>query len=131
MTQFDLAGLAVSGLGEGAGFTGLAWADTQFRAKLGFAPFPGTFNLLMDGDEWRAARSLLRREAGIRIDPPAGFCAAKCFPVTVADTLRCAAVIPDVASYPDDKLEILAPVSLRARLGVRDGERVRVRLALD
>jgi hypothetical protein len=44
-----LEGCLRSGLGEGAGFTALDWVDRQFRAKLGFSPYPGTLNLSLKG----------------------------------------------------------------------------------
>jgi riboflavin kinase len=44
-----LVGEACSGLGEGAGFTRLDWVRREFLAKLGFEPYPGTFNLHMGG----------------------------------------------------------------------------------
>ncbi|MDP2812034.1 MAG: DUF120 domain-containing protein [Rhodocyclaceae bacterium] len=35
-----------------------------------------------------------------------------------------AAILPDVAGYPADKLEIVAPVAVRQALRLRDGDRV-------
>ena len=42
--------------------------------------------------------------------------------------VRAAVVIPDVGGYPPDKLELVAPVALRAALALRDGTPVRVRV---
>ncbi len=121
-----LAGEACSGLGEGASFTALDWVRREFLAKLGFEPYPGTFNLRMRGPEWAAARRLLAQEAGIGITPEAGFCAAKCFHVVIAGCITGAVVFPEVAGYPDDKFEVISAVPVRQALGLADGDRVAV-----
>lgn len=123
-----LDGVLCSGLGEGAAFTGLAWARAEFNAKLGFDPHPGTFNLRLQGRAWEAARARLKQAPGIGIEPPAGFCAAKCFPVEMPGGIHGAAVIPEVPGYPADKLELLAPVALREALGMAEGDRLAFRL---
>lgn len=124
----EVSGRVTSGLGEGSKFTALGWVRRQFRARLGFVPYPGTLNLEVRGAGWRALRQMLRREKGIPIVPAEGFCAAKCFRVILDDTLEGAAVFPDVPNYPPDKLEIIAPHPVRHRLGLKDRDRVRVRI---
>lgn len=121
-----LAGEACSGLGEGASFTKLDWVQREFLDKLGFEPYPGTFNLRMSGPEWDAARAVLARQPGIPITPEAGFCAAKCFHVVIGGRITGAVVFPEVDDYPDDKFEVISAVPVRQALGVRDGERVAV-----
>lgn len=128
--NIELEGRVCRGLGDGALFTQLDWVVREMRGKLGFAPYPGTFNLAMSGPVWADARSRLRQAAGIAIDPPAGFCAAKCFPVVIDGRIEGAAVMPDVADYPDDKFEILAPVGVRQELDLRDGDAVRLRVEI-
>ncbi|MCM2251651.1 MAG: CTP-dependent riboflavin kinase [Ramlibacter sp.] len=128
--NLEVEGTLCSGLGEGARFTQLAWAAREFRDKLGFAPYPGTLNLMLSGADWTAARSRLQQAAGIAIVPPSGFCAAKCFPVTVNDRIEGAVVLPEVGNYPADKCEILAPVGLRQELDLRDGDAVRLRVEI-
>lgn len=126
--SIDLEGRLCSGLGEGAHFTRLDWAARAFREKLGFEPYPGTFNLKLSGKDWMAARVALERAAGIAIVPPDGFCAAKCFSVTINEQIAGAAVLPDVRDYPFDKFEILAPVAVRQNLNLQDGDLVRLRV---
>lgn len=123
-----LAGEACSGLGEGASFTALEWVRREFLAKLGFEPYPGTFNLRMEGLDWEEAKRVMAREAGIAITPEPGYCAAKCFHVVVAGRITGAVVFPEVAGYPADKLEVISAVPVRQALGVEDGDRVAVSL---
>jgi CTP-dependent riboflavin kinase len=121
-----LAGEACSGLGEGAAFTRLEWVRREFLARLGFEPYPGTFNLRMAGPEWEEARRVMARKAGIAITPEAGYCAAKCFHVVVGGCITGAVVFPAVAGYPADKFEVVSAVPVRQALGVSDGDSVAV-----
>lgn len=129
--RLEIQGTLCSGLGEGAQFTQLAWAAREFRDKLGFAPYPGTLNLMLAGKAWAEARSRLQRSAGIAIVPPSGYCAAKCFAVTVNERIAGAVVLPEVGNYPADKCEILAAVGLRQALDLRDGDTVRLRVEVE
>lgn len=122
----QLAGEACSGLGEGTTFTELEWVRRAFLARLGFEPYPGTFNLRMGGPEWEAARRVMAGEAGIAITPEPGYCAAKCFHVVVAGRITGAVVFPDISGYPPDKFEVISAVPIRQALGVADGDTVSV-----
>ncbi len=123
-TAISIEGRLCSGLGEGASFTGLDWVARQFRQKLGYEPHPGTLNLSLAGEAWISAREQMHMAAGIAIEPAGGFCAAKCFAVLIEGCIEGAAILPEVAAYPDDKLEIVAPVAVRQALQLSDGDRV-------
>lgn len=125
---WEVTGSLASGLGEGAYFTQLDWVVKGFEEKLGFRPYPGTVNLTMAGAAWQRVRIELARAAGIALPPHPGNCGAKCFRVLVEERHAGALIIPDVADYPEDKFEIVAPVELRPRLALVDGDKVRVRL---
>lgn len=125
-----LEGRLCSGLGEGAGFTALDWVEHQCHAKLGFWPYPGTLNLNLTGRDWDAARDAMQAAPGIAIEPPPGFCAAKCFAVLIAGRVAGAAIVPDILDYPSDKLEIIAPVAVRQELRLNDGDRLNLRLQI-
>lgn len=126
--KVTLEGELRSGLGEGTTFTRIDWVVREFRDKLGYEPYAGTVNLSLSSDAWEQAREKLRFAAGIAIVPPDGFCAAKCFAVVINDCIEGAAVLPDVADYPADKLEIVAPVAVRQELQLRDGDLVTLQM---
>lgn len=128
ITRLHLEGELCSGLGEGRRFTQLDWAAREFVDKLGFVPYPGTFNLRMGGAAWERARGLLSRQPGIAIVAAAGYCGAKCFTVAIGGRVNGALVLPQVPAYPTDKLEIVAPLSLRQALRVNNCDRVRLRV---
>lgn len=121
-----IQGIVQSGLGQGNSFTQLEWVRQQFRDKVGFDPYPGTLNLRVL--DWNGLAGL-RAERGIRIEPGApGFCAAKCFHVKIGERVAGAWIIPEVPGYPDDLVELMAPVCLRDTLGLKPGDLVPVQL---
>ena len=112
-------GRVARGQGEGASFTQLPWARAAFVARLGIDPFPGTLNLVPEDP---AAWAAVRAGRGILIpSPERGVCDARAYKVRVAGRIEAAIVVPEVPGYPDDKIEIIAAVSLRAALGLADG----------
>ena len=126
-----VTGMISSGLGEGAAFMSLSWVQQILRERLGFAPYPATLNLRLDFEEevsrWKDVRA---RGGGVRIPPPdPSFCAARCWHARVLTAgggreMRGAVLLPLVEDYPDDKVEFVAPESVKDSLGARDCDRL-------
>jgi len=91
--------------------------------KLGFKPYPGTFNLLLDKENVER-KKLLKGNKALKVCSD-GFCTGLLFKVSVGK-LACGVVIPTVENYPDEELEIVADVNLRQKLNLHDGDTVRV-----
>lgn len=124
----SLSGIVRSGQGEAREFTQLDWVRAQFIAKLGFEPYPGTLNLeTSDG----AAPAALRTARGIIIEPAPSFCAARCYRVKLNGRVDAVWIVPEVADYPHGQVELIAPISLREALGLKDGTVVTVDLIGD
>jgi len=123
-----LQGRVLAGRGEAAGFMRLPWLLEQVAEKLGFLPYPGTLNLRIERREALTALARLRERAAIAIEPAAGFCAARSYPVSVEGRVPGAILLPDVPGYPDAVVEVIAPVALRGALCLRDGAEVTLAL---
>ncbi len=119
-----MRGIVVSGKGEGKHFTQLDWVRQQFRDKLGFEPHAGTLNLrVQDAGALRQALT----HAHVRIEPPdASFCAARCARILLNGSARAVWIVPEVDGYPAHQVEVMAEVSLRDALGLRDGDPVEI-----
>ncbi len=130
-----LEGIIFSDLGAAAGFMALDWVQEGLKQSLGFAPFPATLNLRPKTEEdamvWRRISKELK---GVDLFPPnSRFCTAQIFLVqirraTTMDgvTVKGAVLIPEVANYPEDKIEVVAPVRLKDHFGVDDGDQLTV-----
>jgi riboflavin kinase len=125
---YTLTGNVISGLGEGKYYMSLDGYKQQFGAILGFEPYPGTLNIRLAPSSI-PVRKKIESLNWIRIK---GFSAdgrtfgdARCLPCRIGD-VTCAIVVPGRTHYPDDVLEIIAPVALRRQLGVEDSETVTI-----
>ncbi len=117
-----LQGRVARGQGLGGFFMAVPWVRQQVREKLGFDPYPGTFNLLLEPESLAAWQALLSAP-GLAIPPgEAGYCAARCYPVLVAGQLPAAVMYPEVDGYPADKVELIAPLRLSEALGLAEGD---------
>ena len=124
-----LEGTVASGTGEGAFFLGLEWVRAQIQSACGFEPFPGTLNVVLTTPASVLHWSEIRKGPGRPLAPPASdFCGGRCFPVLVAGELPGAVLVPDVTRYGEELLEVIAPVHLRSRLSLRDGDPINLTL---
>ncbi len=125
MARITLSGVVASGLGEGAFFTRTEWARRRFADLFAIDPYPGTLNVIVEEETARSAWRQVKAAKGQILEPPdAGWCDAKCYKVTVSGAVRGAVVLPEVAGYPADQIEIVAAIGIRERLGLADGDRV-------
>ena len=120
-----IRGRLVSGIGRGKDFTQLDWARREFIDKLGFDPFPGTLNVILDNQQSLSTWGHLRATPGVRLENPnsgPGNCSARCFKVSIEGQVDAAIVLPEVESYPENQVEVIAPIELREWLAVKDGD---------
>ena len=128
MKKIKFSGKVFSGKGGGKKFLKLQWVKQQVKEKLGFAPYLGTLNVQLS-NESAECRKLLEKAASMKIRPAEGYCSGKLFNASIG-TVKCAIVIPEVAGYPQNVLEIIAPVNLREKLKLADGDEITVTVNL-
>lgn len=123
--QRILSGIIVRGAGEAAYFTELDWVREQCAGKLGFKPYPGTLNIQVDENCFPFLKDLQKKPAIELLSPYPNFCNARLLPASLSD-LQVAIIIPEEGVNIHDKniVEVIAPVSLKETLSLRDGERV-------
>ncbi|MEN3047936.1 MAG: DUF120 domain-containing protein [Candidatus Caldarchaeales archaeon] len=132
--DFVLEGRVFTGFGEGGYYVSLPQYRQQFREKLGFDPYPGTLNVRLLSVDSIHNRRLLSRIADVRIE---GFRngnrtygGLKAISGTFNDSELCAVLFIERTHYGDDVVEIISPVYLRGRFGLKDGDKVRVRVTI-
>ena len=127
-----IEGRVTSGVGEGKYYVSLEGYRKQFIEKLGFDPYPGTLNLKIPKEQMYFRR-LLDEEEGIHIDgfktEDRTFGEVKAFKCRI-NGIKGAVVIPQRTHYSKDILEIIAPVCLREKLNLEDGDKVVVEVLL-
>jgi riboflavin kinase len=130
LKTITLKGKVFSGHGGGTKFLSLPWVRKQIIEKLGFEPFLGTLNLRLSKESAEVKKKLVKTAKAIEILPKKGFCVGLCFKAKIMDKVEGAIVLPQVPSYADDVLEVIAPVSLRETLKLREGDEVRLTVYL-
>ncbi len=127
-----IKGKIVSGVGEGKYYVGLEGYKKQFVEKLGFSPFLGTLNIKISKEQMYFRR-VLDEEEGILIE---GFKTAdrtfgdvKAFKCRI-DGVEGALIFPQRTHYNKEIIEVIAPVNLREKLGLKDGDEVEVEVFL-
>ena len=128
-----MTGIIFSDLGQAASFMAVEWVQTALQQRLGFIPFPATLNVRpkdpADAQVWRGVRG---NSAGISLDSGNdGFCKARLYPIelvvqsgTERNKIAAAILLPEVKNYPNNKIEIVAPVRLKEHFGVQDGDQL-------
>jgi riboflavin kinase len=128
--SITLEGTVFTGFGEGAYYISKEGYRKQFIEKLGFDPYPGTLNLKLTTDYDVKARSELEAYPGVEIEgfksEDRTFGSVKCYPVIVQNEVKGALILALRGHYDASVLEIIAPVSLRKHLKLKDGHKVKV-----
>lgn len=126
-----MTGVIFSDLGLASSFMKLDWVRFALRESLGFVPFPATLNVRpkspQDAETWRRVRHGI---PGVPLaSAESGFCSAQLYPVEIAASqdrggarIKGAVLLPHVKHYPEDKIEIVAPMRLKEHLGLQDGD---------
>jgi len=122
-----LQGTLVSGLGEGRYYLSQPGYVVQFAERLGYTPYPGTFNVKLAPEDMRRVAAV-RDWRGIRVD---GFSASgRTFGGATCHAARlggrpCHLITPD-RTHHTEVVEFVAPECLRDALHVKDGDPVDV-----
>ena len=116
--------MVASGKGDGSRFTELSWVKKQFVDKIGFEPFPGTLNVILKDTTNRDVLEV-NKERTVAIEPPdKSYSKGIALRTTISSTVMGAIVVPQVHGYSLDLLEIVAPMNLRGRLHLKDGDAI-------
>jgi len=132
--EIVLEGRVFSGLGEGFYYISLPQYFEQIRERVGFTPYPGTLNIQLLSKDSIENRMLLERIADIPID---GFTngqrtygGAKCIKALFNGEQEAALIFVERTHYGKDVVEVIAPVYLRGKYNLRDGDKVFLKITL-
>lgn len=127
-----LHGAVITGLGEGKYYTQLREYVVQFEDTLGFVPYPGTLNVKLDAESINIFTTC--RPEGITLNgfvrDERTFGDVECIKVKIFD-IEGAIVRPKRSHYPDNIIEVIAPVNMRESFDLNDGSQVNVEILLD
>jgi riboflavin kinase len=125
----NFEGTVFSGMFQGAYYLSQGDYIEQIQEKLGFKPYLGTLNIrIREGDFEQRQR--LERMPSIRLQGFRGenreFGGGRCYPLIVNNEVEGALLVADRTSYDISVMEIIAPVNLREKFSLKDGNTVNV-----
>jgi riboflavin kinase, archaea type len=120
-----MRGKVSAGRGEGQYYISKDGYKIQFSEILGFEPFPGTLNIKMEGPFVPPEQKAIRIKGFQDANRTFGEC--RCYKIKLNGT-GAAVVRPERSDYPNDLIEVIAPVNLRKALVLEDGDQVEVTL---
>lgn len=131
-TFIAFEGKVISGMGEGAYYMSLDGYKRQFRQKLGYEPYPGTLNVKLSEQVFANSRNDIEKSSYIYIqgfsDGLRTYGWVKCYPADINDGAisDSAILVLERTHYDNSLLEVIAPVSIKEYLGIRNGDRVKI-----
>ncbi|MBT8171264.1 DUF120 domain-containing protein [Candidatus Bathyarchaeota archaeon] len=129
-----LEGVLFSGMGEGAYYVTKEGYRKQFMEKLGFDPYPGTFNIKLMSEYDKKALLELETCPAVELegfeDESRTFGPVKCFPAIINNKVRGAVINILRSHYDSSVLEIISPTFLRRKLNLKDGNKVKVEILI-
>lgn len=127
-----LNGKVITGIGEGKYYTQLHEYVVQFEEMIGFIPHPGTLNVELDAESITLFG--ICRPEGITLNgfvrDERTFGEVECVNVKIFD-IEGAIVRPKRTHYPDNIIEMIAPVNLREHFDLNDASPVKVEILAD
>ncbi len=130
-----LKGTLVSGLGEGAYYMSLEGYSKQFKTKIGYIPFPGTFNVKLGKKEYTEAISQFEEMEGIHIDGYSDgkrtYGWVKCFKAKLNSTFECLLIRLERSHHDTSIIELISKNSLRKTAKLSDNSKVTITIPIN
>ncbi len=125
--EVTLKGKVSSGMGRARFFMSQPNYRRQFISKLGFDPYPGTFNIKLSGRYILMADALRRRKSifvkGFKKEGRE-FGGVLCYNAEILG-IACVLIIPEKSMHKD-VVELISQSNLRRQLSLKDGSPVQV-----
>lgn len=132
--SITLEGVLFSGMGEGAYYVTKEGYRKQFMEKLGFDPYPGTFNIRLTTEYDLNTLSELEGYPAVELEgfenESRTFGPVKCYPAIINNKVKGAVIYALRSHYGSSVLEIISPTFLRRKLNLKDGNKVKVEILI-
>jgi len=130
-----LKGILVSGMGEGAYYMSLKGYTKQFKSKIGYIPFPGTFNVKLEKKEYTEAIRQFGGLEGMRIDGYSDgkrtYGWVKCFNAKLNSSFDCEFIRLERTHHDTSTIELISKRNLRKTAKLSDGSKVTIMIPIN
>ena len=112
-------GEVTTGLGKAAYFLSQEFYSREFKKNLGFVPFPGTLNVIVN-EEYLDVINEIKVNCKNLINPDEGFGAVNYIEAILNDKIKGAIVFPAKTTHEENYLEFISQNKLRDELNLND-----------
>ena len=116
-----ITGEVTTGLGKAAYFLSQEFYSREFKKNLGFVPFPGTLNVIVN-EEYLDEINEIKVNCKNLIKPDEGFGAVNYIEAILNDKIKGAIVFPAKTTHEENYLEFISQNKLRDELKLNDGD---------
>ncbi|MHC1598465.1 MAG: DUF120 domain-containing protein [Candidatus Methanofastidiosia archaeon] len=124
--EVTIRGRLISGMGEGKYYISRPGYRNQFINKMGFSPYPGTFNIILDDKNLARFQGGISKLLFITLEEfrteDRTFGAVKTYKATINNKVDGAIIMPYRTHHDKNIIEIVAPNFLRKELGTKEGD---------
>ena len=132
--DMELKGSVISGFGEGAYYMSLKGYTKQFKTKINYIPFPGTFNIKLNQQHDSQAVQQLADLEGIMINPFSDekrtYGWVKCFHAKLNNSINCELIRLERTHHDNSVIELISKTNLRKAASLKTGSKVRVKILI-
>ena len=118
-------GEVTTGMGKAAFFLSQEFYTKEFKKNLGFIPYPGTLNVIVDRKYLQDINEIKNSCKNI-IKPDTEFGAVKYIKAILNNQIDGAIVFPAKTTHEENYLEFIAEEKLREKLNLNDGDIVNI-----
>ena len=118
-------GEVTTGMGKAAFFLSQEFYTKEFKKNLGFIPYPGTLNVIVDRKYLQDINEIKNNCKNI-IKPDTEFGAVKYIKAILNDQIDGAIVFPAKTTHEENYLEFIAEEKLREKLNLKDRDIVNI-----
>tara|TARA_B100001179_G_scaffold81909_1_gene57815 strand:- start:83 stop:760 length:678 start_codon:yes stop_codon:yes gene_type:complete len=131
-SHLKLNGSVISGLGEGAYYMSLNGYTKQFKAKIGYIPFPGTLNIKLNQLQATQIIQQLDDLESVIIDPFSDgkrtYGWVKCFHATLNNSIKCELIRLERTHHNNSIIELISKNNLRKTSKLKTGSKVTIKI---
>ena len=119
-------GEVTTGLGKATYFLSQEFYIIEFKKNLGFIPYPGTLNIVVDEQHLDEINDI-KNECENLIKPDTEFGAVRFIEAILNDKIHGAIVFPAKTTHEENYLEFISENKLRDELNLNDGDIVNIK----
>ncbi|TLX83893.1 MAG: DUF120 domain-containing protein [Thaumarchaeota archaeon] len=133
-SYIEFKGAIISGMGEGAYYMSLKGYAKQFKAKLGYVPFPGTLNVKLKDKEFIEAKRTLDAYPAMMIngfsDDKRTYGWVKCYPARVNNLIDAALILLERTHHDDSVIELISKDNIKKSTKLSTGSQISIRVPI-